>query len=63
MKFTIKVIIKFIIGFFGGLIMFFILKLLSNYIFKFTIDDFYTGFICSVAVRLAIDIYDIYKKY
>jgi uncharacterized membrane protein YeaQ/YmgE (transglycosylase-associated protein family) len=53
---------KCLIGLVGAIITMVVLKLLVNYLFKFTISEFMMGWICCMGYYIAIDAYEKFKS-
>jgi hypothetical protein len=53
---------KFLIGLAGASITMVVLKLLVDYVFKFTISEFMMGWLCCVGYYIARDAYEKFKS-
>jgi hypothetical protein len=53
---------KYLIGFVGAIITMVVLKLLVDYVFKFTISEFMIGWICCTGYYIAKGVYEEYES-
>lgn len=57
-----NIIIRYIVGFVGASLMIILLRLLDKYVFLFTINDFFIGWLSCMCYYASIEIYDNYNN-